>query len=73
MLSRFAAWKISRLCRLVIKSVLLGGEGVTSGGRSDRSMLRFGDWRRDLGEVAGGVEISMAIVAIWCMFAAKVP
>lgn len=43
-LSRFAAVKISGACKLVMRSVLLGGEGWMSGGRSVRSrdrLLRF--------------------------------
>lgn len=42
-----------------------GGEGCVSGGRSERSSERFGEWRR-VGEVApvGGVDISIAMVDI---------
>ena len=76
MLSRFAAVKISGACRLVMRRVLLGGEGWLSGGRSERSMERFGEGRllRDVGlglgewvlEV-GGVETSIAIVVMGCV------
>lgn len=69
MLSRFAAWKISGACRFVIRSVLVGGEGCMSGGRSDRSMDMLGEWRRELrgdasAAVVGGVDISIARVAM---------
>lgn len=71
--SRFVERKISGDCRLVIRRVLLGGEGWLSAGRSERSSERLGDFvRRGLerGEElweCGGVEISMVIVvAIEC-------
>ena len=75
MLSRFAAVKISGACKLVMRSVLLGGEGCESGGKSERSIERFGEWRFDLdggdGEWLlddGGVETSIAIAVILQVF-----
>lgn len=70
MLSRLAEANISGAWRLVMRSVLLGGEGWLKGGRSVRSRERFGDCRfRPLGEGEaglddGGVETSIAVVAM---------
>ena len=69
MLSKLLAVKISGAWRLVMSSVLLDGEGCVSGGRSERSRDMLGEWRL-LGDgvcgFVGGVEISMAIVAVCC-------
>ena len=70
--SRFAAVNISGACRLVMRSVLLGGVGWLSGGRSDRSRERLGECERlrfearDGEEVldCGGVETSIAVAAM---------
>lgn len=64
MLSRFAAVKISGALRLVMRRVLLGGVGCESAGKSERSMERFGERRRegDVGEGAG--DICMMAVAM---------
>ena len=68
MLSRFAAVKISGAWRLVTRSVLLGGVGWESGGRSERSMERFGEWRLvgdgEAAEDCGGVEMSIVNAAM---------
>jgi len=54
-----------------MSSVLLGGDGWVSGGRSERSRDMLGEWRL-FGEgvcgFVGGVEISMAIFTV-CRFA----
>ena len=47
MLSRLAAVKISGASKFVTKSVLLGGVGWLSGGRSDRSSDKLGECVRD--------------------------
>ena len=67
MLSKLADVKISGAWRLVMSRVLLGGDGWLRGGRSVRSIERFGERRFD-GDCAfddGGVETSIAIVAIY--------
>lgn len=64
MLVKVGEAKISGAWRLVIRSVLLGGDGWVSGGRSERSMLMLCEWRLDPGGVEcadeGGEEISIA-------------
>lgn len=59
---RFAVAKITGSCRFVIRSVFEGVAGCVSGGKSERSIERFGEWRR-VGDDApvGGVDISMAM------------
>lgn len=67
MLSRFDDANISGASRLVIKSVLLGGVGWLRGGRSVRSIERFGEWRLRDGDAPfddGGVDTSIAVAAI---------
>lgn len=55
--------KISRDWRLVIMRVFVGGEGELRAGRSLRSRDMEGEWRRLL-RVVGGLEMSMAMVAM---------
>jgi hypothetical protein len=66
MLCRFDAVKISGACRFVMRRVLLGGDGCTSGGRSERSMLMLCEWRLEgeLIEECGGVDISITTAAM---------
>lgn len=60
MTSRFLGLKISRLFRLVKSKVLEGGVGFSSGGRLERSRVRFALLREALEEdreVLGEVSI----------------
>ena len=68
MLSRLDAVKISRDSRLVIRRVLLGGDGFDSCGKSERSIERFGECRLldDKGDGVG--DGCMAMVAICSSF-----
>lgn len=71
MLSRLAVAKISGACRFVISSVLLGGEGCESAGRSERSKDRLCEFRRrpgddgkdgfDIGGVIGCIAVAAAM------------
>lgn len=52
MVRRCVGWKVDGSCRLVMISVFDGAEGVTSGGRVERSRVREGELaRRLIGEV----------------------
>lgn len=48
MVCRLSGWKMERSCRLVMRRVLEGGVGWSSGGMLERSRLRLGDFLEDL-------------------------